>query len=113
MSQGPNLHAYVKNDPANLVDPEGKGFLDWFEPFKRLWEPSKCARIAAKWKTNCFDKIPNCGDCGPPQSATHQEFADALEKYTECIGQRQQKWRECLDGMNRELNEAHCATSSL
>jgi RHS repeat-associated protein len=112
LKQGPNLFAYVADDPVNRIDREGKSWTHWLEDIWRMWEGSQCAKIIAKWKADCFDKIPKC-KCEDSGSASTYERNQALEKYVECVGQAQDKEKECLKGMNKELTEEGCATVSL
>jgi len=80
---------------------------------KRLFEGSRCAQIVAKWKANCFDKIPACKCPDSTKGMSDYEIGNALENYGNCVRNAELKTKECLEGMNRELNEAHCATMSL
>jgi hypothetical protein len=79
------------------TDPTGEG----------LWTFIKCARIIQKWQKNCFSKLPDC------RTACGKTAEDQLAALAACMQDHADKSSRCLEGMNRELVEAKCATMSV
>ena len=95
--EGPNLYAYVLNEPLIFVDPSGEG----------LWKAFKCYLIVRKWQRDCFSKVPHCDKpCGG-------SVEDQLLGTLACMKERDEKLKNCLEGMNRDLFQAGCETMSI
>jgi len=81
---GPNLFAFVGNNPMNETDPTGLGIIGYFS----------CIREMNKWYNNCIKGLPNCDKkCSDPW-----EFA-------ECMAERQRKIKECAEKSKKMFEE--------
>jgi RHS repeat-associated protein len=97
LREGPNVYAYVANNPVTWIDPTGEG----------IWKAIKCYLIVRKWRNDCLSKVPDCGTiCG-------KTLDERVEALLTCAKKHDEKTLECYEGMNRDLLTAGCETVSV